>query len=1039
LNKGFLNLDPAGADQSRLLIRYDNSPNCGNLKKALGAHLVKQFILFMGLCLLGLGGNAQEHYVKKYRVEDGLPSDIVKACAQDSLGYFWYATDEGLVKYDGIRFTSYREAMHSNYAKGFLRTKDNRLLAFGDLDLIEIENSGDTVLFRSLCPVGRIANDSTLSYPKLLFEDQQRNLWISESQSVVKINRGSFKRYEFGLVNRSPQFLRSFSFFEDRQGNLFTASFHGTVFRYNRNADTFDPVSEKLPSEIEIITKVNNRIIIGSSEGIFQADLPEKGGVTRATLKIKVPLVSYVAALPTGEYIITTHSNQHFLADFTNFSHRPLHILINNINHVYTRNESDVWISSNEGLIMMKENIFHEVNANVKDFIESIEEDPDGTIYYAVRSTLYSFNPITKANTVLLHLPSGYFQSLLFTKDGIWIANAFRVFLFDKGKIKKEFDFSKYGRFVTGLSGDADGNVWLVVPGRSEAYMIDRELNLRQFAVPLSNDGVVNQIRQGKEGIYITSAGKDSYLFFKAPRDTAFKNISVPFDLATNHTFDVTDIVFIEDRIWLSTSAGLLQLDGRLVTPINFSRRPNRIPVKTIKVHSESKLLIANAFGLFLYDINDGSTDLFTESSGLPSNTITRVHVSRDRKVWVGTSNGLCYSDQSLTELKQTSAPKFVSTHANGKKISLKEDTEVNYGTYLSIHVSSITFPENEIIFQYRFTPEDSWKISLRPDLNFADLRAGSHTLEVRAKKNGPYSWSFPSTLTFSIAKPFWYRWWFYVLCAIAAFALITLTMIWMNIRNQKKTLELQALIDHRTNALRASNQELLNLNLEKNNLISIVAHDLKSPLSQITGLLSLIRITGKVDEASAEHLSFIEASANRLNSMITKILDVNAIDSQSLNIKIEKISLSEMANNVADRFGHEAAGKKIEIVRHIENSVFAMADRHYMEQVLENLLSNAIKFSPLEKNVFINLKENSSKVICEIKDQGPGLTEDDQKKLFGKYQKLSARPTANETSTGLGLSIVKKFVVAMNGDIWCQSEQGKGASFYIAFSKNHL
>jgi signal transduction histidine kinase len=86
----------------------------------------------------------------------------------------------------------------------------------------------------------------------------------------------------------------------------------------------------------------------------------------------------------------------------------------------------------------------------------------------------------------------------------------------------------------------------------------------------------------------------------------------------------------------------------------------------------------------------------------------------------------------------------------------------------------------------------------------------------------------------------------------------------------------------------------------------------------------------------------------------------------------------------------------------------------------------NAID-SQIEKNVFIKLEENGSKVICEIKDQGPGLTEEDQKKLFGKYQKLNARPTANETSTGLGLSIVKKFVIAMDGDIWCQSEQGKG------------
>jgi signal transduction histidine kinase len=71
---------------------------------------------------------------------------------------------------------------------------------------------------------------------------------------------------------------------------------------------------------------------------------------------------------------------------------------------------------------------------------------------------------------------------------------------------------------------------------------------------------------------------------------------------------------------------------------------------------------------------------------------------------------------------------------------------------------------------------------------------------------------------------------------------------------------------------------------------------------------------------------------------------------------------------------------------------------------------------------------------MCEVRDEGPGLTEEDKKKLFGKYQRLSAMPTGNESSTGLGLSIVKKFVDVMNGEIWCESEHGKGASFFVRF-----
>jgi Signal transduction histidine kinase len=122
-------------------------------------------------------------------------------------------------------------------------------------------------------------------------------------------------------------------------------------------------------------------------------------------------------------------------------------------------------------------------------------------------------------------------------------------------------------------------------------------------------------------------------------------------------------------------------------------------------------------------------------------------------------------------------------------------------------------------------------------------------------------------------------------------------------------------------------------------------------------------------------------------------------------------------------------------IFNNIESDVYVEVDRGYADQVFENILSNAVKFSPSFRNVYVNLHQQDGKAIAEIKDEGPGLNSEDKKKLFGKYQKLSARPTGNETSTGLGLSIVKKFVEAMKGEIWCHSEVGSGASFFVTFS----
>src|SRR5436190_13029822 len=125
-------------------------------------------VVWLLLLFVSTATQAQEYRFRLYRVEQGLPSDVIKAVAQDALGFIWIATDDGLVKYDGLKFTTYKAALRSQYAKAFLQTRDGRLLAIGDLDLIEIQNKIDTVIFKSLLRGGRTSSDTTLWYPKAI-------------------------------------------------------------------------------------------------------------------------------------------------------------------------------------------------------------------------------------------------------------------------------------------------------------------------------------------------------------------------------------------------------------------------------------------------------------------------------------------------------------------------------------------------------------------------------------------------------------------------------------------------------------------------------------------------------------------------------------------------------------------------------------------------------------------------------------------------------------------------------------------------------
>ncbi|WP_281614291.1 hybrid sensor histidine kinase/response regulator [Flammeovirga sp. SubArs3] len=253
----------------------------------------------------------------------------------------------------------------------------------------------------------------------------------------------------------------------------------------------------------------------------------------------------------------------------------------------------------------------------------------------------------------------------------------------------------------------------------------------------------------------------------------------------------------------------------------------------------------------------------------------------------------------------------------------------------------------------------------------------------------------------------------------------------------QEANEHLEEKVKSRTKALQRQNEELIELDGEKNHLIGIVAHDLKSPLSQIGGLIELMKFDMETfTSEQKEYIDMIQESINKQEELITQILDLNALESKASNLTIKPYDLSKLVKESAERFELTAQKKNITLEVGVIEDSFAEVDETYFGQVLQNLISNAVKFSPVDKKIFIFVKENGGDLEIHVKDEGPGLNENDKKKLFGRFQKLSARPTGGEHSTGLGLSIVKKMVEDMSGKVWCDSVEGEGADFVVSFAK---
>jgi signal transduction histidine kinase len=228
------------------------------------------------------------------------------------------------------------------------------------------------------------------------------------------------------------------------------------------------------------------------------------------------------------------------------------------------------------------------------------------------------------------------------------------------------------------------------------------------------------------------------------------------------------------------------------------------------------------------------------------------------------------------------------------------------------------------------------------------------------------------------------------------------------------------------------ANQRLTQMNNEKNEMLGIAAHDLKSPLTAIIGFARMIATT---DNASPERTKtdageIIHASTH-MRSIVSNLLDVNAIEEGRFPLDLQICDLVELAGAAIQNQKLPAAAKQITLeFTHPPEPATVKGDYHAILQVLDNLISNAIKFSPINRRVFVRLKKGKNEVSLEIQDQGPGLSEEDRERLFEKFAVLSARPTAGESSTGLGLSIVKRLVEAMAGRVSCRSEPGEGATF---------
>jgi signal transduction histidine kinase len=281
------------------------------------------------------------------------------------------------------------------------------------------------------------------------------------------------------------------------------------------------------------------------------------------------------------------------------------------------------------------------------------------------------------------------------------------------------------------------------------------------------------------------------------------------------------------------------------------------------------------------------------------------------------------------------------------------------------------------------------------------------------------------------IDSPRLYPAWSEALVSAAGYAGLVLFMSLLGLIFERTRIRAVLQTEEALDRLTDANLRLSRLNREKDEFMNIAAHDLKNPLCAISGHAQMLEIFGaKSPEKASATALVIRRQTERMLDIISNLLDVRKIEEGRMSYKLGPCDAPAMMDEVVSDYRQRAEQKGIKLEMHCEAVAVATADSTVVRQILDNLVSNALKYSPRDTTIQCAVVPERDAVTFEITDQGPGLSDDDQKRLFKKFTRLTPTPTGGESSNGLGLWIVHRMAQGMHGEVFCRSKLGTGSCF---------
>lgn len=1004
----------------------------------------KKFLFFIYIyTLFLLGVNAQTSLKKPHNnnlvskqfafktltINDGLSQNSVISIVQDSIGYLWLATQDGLNKYDGRHFTHYNKqfeditrATFSKLGKIYI-DKQNRLWI--------ITHSGKLELYQTKTDDFK---QIKLQYSvSSIFQDKALNMYFgTNNNGLLKIDAQTKDTIQ--LFKQTDRKKTVYDYFEIDNSLIIATS--GAVYRYQNNSYQELVVKHANAQNFSSLEASSNGYIwLGTyGDGLFYKPINQdyfikfKNKNLPPNINIEDILVDkkdriWIATYGNGVYLIDHKLNQ--VTNFTANKNNPFAIHYNDMLCLYEDVNGIIWFGSDgtgasyydEHLIKFNILTNNQVPKNVNvDMVRSITTDELGNLWVGtsgkglthVNIQSNAYKTITQNNSALA---SGRIISLNLNHGNLWIGH--------QGYGMNILNPSGHYEFYPQL---ANYTIWRIIEvSENASWLCTERHGILLFD---KNKGVLKEYNSSNSNLKTNNIRalikeNDSILWIGTDNDGVFKlNIN---------TDKISKINAITDKI------------------------------KTLQLSNNTLWVGTNGTGLKGYNTVNHTIKTYTTEDGLPNDVVYGILPDNLGNLWLSTNNGICkfnpkkpndnfegfsvydglqgtefntgayfkdksgvlyfggleginwFSPEQLTY--NTVKPKtiiskfevFLKERPLIDNLVLENDENTVTFTFSSLHFSQ---PDRNL-FKYKLIKHDAhW---IEPGNNnvahYTNLPPNDYTFQViSCSYDGVWN-ETPATYSFTIRQP-----WYFSTAAIIAYLLLFVMLsytiyYYLKWRWQMK---MQLQFEHE------ETKRLKKLNKFKTRLYTNLSHEFRTPLTLITGPVEKQLQNPKLSNQDKKELSLVQLNSKRLLNLVNQLLDLSKLESGNLTLSVKKGNLMVLLKQLAVAFEFKAKEKNIAYFYKVQPIYEAWFDTDVIEKIVSNLLSNAVKYTPEYGNIYFESTEQKGQLILSIINNGNTIHDSEISKLFQRYYQNNK----SVDGVGIGLSLVKELCILSHGNI---------------------